>query len=148
MDVILGFTGMRIFLIFLLFSISSTIFAQLGVGYYQSNLPFVAISYEFKNKLRPEVRFGSDNYLNNLGLEGIMSYNFIKNDDFECYIGLGGRLNVFDGVVIPVGLNFYPLPEKRFGLHIELAPIFTSNQFTENILRGSWGIRYRFIKQQ
>lgn len=135
-----------LFLFFLCFS--TIVCAQLGVGYYQSNLPFVAISYEFKNKLRPEVRFGSDNYLNNVGLEGIMNYNFIKNDDFECYIGLGGRLNMFDGVVIPVGLNFYLLPEKRFGLHIELAPIFTSNQFTENILRGSRGIRYRFAKEK
>lgn len=123
-------------------------FAQLGVGYYQSNLPFVAISYEFKSKLRPEARVASDNYLNNVGLEGVLNFNVIKNDDLEFYIGVGGRVNVFEGIVVPFGLNFYPLPEKRFGLHIELATIFTSNQFTENILRGSWGIRYRFSKDK
>lgn len=123
-------------------------FTQLTVAYYQSNLPFVSINYEFKSKLRPEMRIGADNFLNNVALEAIVNYNFIRNEDFECYLGIGGRANVFGGLVIPLGVNFYPLPDKRFGLHIELAPIFTSNQFTENILRGSWGIRYRFTKQQ
>ncbi|MCA4894667.1 MAG: hypothetical protein ING84_06630 [Cytophagales bacterium] len=32
------------------------------------------------------------------------------------------RVNVFDGMVVPFGLDFYTLPEKRFGLHIELGP--------------------------
>lgn len=37
-------------------------YGQFGVSFYQSNLPFVGFSYEFNNKLRPEVRLGTDNY--------------------------------------------------------------------------------------
>lgn len=49
-----------------------------------------------------------------------------------------------DGIVIPVGLNIYPLPFKNFGFHMELAAIAGDG----GILRGSWGIRYRFLRKE
>ncbi len=138
---------MKVLTLFLFLSLPIATFAQLGVGYYQSSLPFFAVSYGFKSGLRPEARLGSDNYFNNFGLEGVLNYNIIKNDDFEFYAGLGARANIFPGMVIPVGLNIYPLPQKQFGLHIEMTPIITTGSGSSaSNLRGSWGIRYRFIK--
>jgi hypothetical protein len=139
---------MKILTTLFFLSLPISVFAQFGVGYYQGGLPFVALSYGFKSGLRPEARFGSDNYLNNLGIEGVLNYNIIKNDNLEFYAGLGARANVFPGMVIPIGVNFYPLPQKQFGLHIEVAPIFSTESGGKDILRGSWGIHYRFIKQE
>jgi len=118
-------------------------FAQLGVSYHQSGLPFVGLNYEFHNKLRVEARMGADNYLNNLSLEGVLTYDLLKRDEYEFYAGLGGRVNIFPGLVVPIGLNLYPFEKKQFGFNIELTPIFGNN----DILRGSWGIRYRFSKE-
>ncbi|MEM5808233.1 MAG: hypothetical protein QW818_03820, partial [Candidatus Aenigmatarchaeota archaeon] len=98
-------------------------FGQLGIDYNQSNLPFVGLSYELKDRFRPEIRFGTDNYFEDISLEGILTYDIINNDNYEFYGGLGFRTQVFNGLVIPIGFNFYPLTTKEFGFQIELAPI-------------------------
>lgn len=117
-------------------------FAQFGISFHQSNLPFAGFNYEFKNRIRPEVRIGVDNYSEDLSLEGIVTYDFVEKEDYEFYAGLGVRTNgAFTGVVIPVGINIYPLPVKQFGFHIEFAPLIADGT---SVLRGSWGIRYRF----
>jgi hypothetical protein len=51
---------------------------------------------------------------------------------------------MFGGLVIPVGLNIFPFETKSFGFHIELSPIIAFDD--EALLRGSWGIRYRFLE--
>jgi hypothetical protein len=117
--------------------------AQLGISYHQSNLPFVGFNYDMKNKLRPEIRLGTDQYFYAMSIEGVLTYDIAKKEDYELYAGLGVRVNGFTGVVIPLGLNFYPLTTKQFGFHIELSPIVGE----ESLLRGSWGIRYRFNKK-
>ena len=127
--------------VFLFGVFPSIVFAQLGVSYHQSGLPFVGVNYSFQNKLRVETRVGADNYLNNLSLEGVITYDLLKKEEYEFYAGLGGRANVFPGLVVPIGLNFYPFEKKQFGFNIELAPIFGK----DDLLRGSWGIRYRFM---
>jgi hypothetical protein len=45
--------------------------------------------------------------------------------------------------VVPIGVNIYPFSNKNFGFHIELAPIIG----WDDVLRGSWGIRYRFPRK-
>jgi hypothetical protein len=119
-------------------------FGQFGIDYNQSNLPFVGLSYELKDRFRPEIRFGTDNYFEDISFEGILTYDIINNDDYEFYGGLGVRTQDFNGLVIPIGFNFYPLTIKEFGFQIELAPIIGES----NILRGSLGIRYRFKNTQ
>ncbi len=66
----------------------------------------------------------------------------MRNETVNVYAGIGGRVGNFEGLVIPVGLNIYPFDKKNFGFQIELAPILTE----ESLLRGSGGIRYRFLK--
>ena len=117
-------------------------FGQWGVSYHQSNLPFAGVNYQLNNRIRAEFRVGTDQYVEELSVEGVVTYDLVKKDDYELYAGLGVRTNDFTGLVIPVGLNVYPFSAKQFGFHIELAPIFDES----GILRGSWGIRYRFRK--
>ena len=115
-------------------------FAQIGVSFNQSTMPFVGVSYEINNRFLPELRIGTDNYINDTSLELVVNYIFKRNETVNVYAGLGGRVGFFEGLVVPVGLNIYPFESKNFGFQIELAPIFTE----VSLLRGSGGIRYRF----
>ena len=132
---------MKNVLITLLIALPSISFAQLGISFHQSNLPFIGINYEI-NRIRPELRVGTDTFFEDISLEGVITYDILKKEEYEFYTGLGVRTNGFTGLVVPIGLNIYPFTTKQFGFHIELSPIVGE----DNILRGSWGIRYRFSK--
>lgn len=126
----------------LLALLPTALYAQPGVSFHQSNLPFIGLNYEFKNRLRPELRIGVDNYFSVLNIEGIVTYDIVEKEDYEIYAGAGLKFNDLGGVVIPVGINIYPFTLKQFGFQIELSPIVGEDA----LLRGSWGIRYRFKK--
>lgn len=125
---------------FTFFFISNS-YSQLNIGYHQSNLPFIAVGYDINERITPELRLGIDQFISDLSLEAVLNYKFLKKEDYDFYAGLGYRVNAFEGLVAPVGLNFYPFNEKKFGFHIEAAPILLD----ADILRGSFGIRYRFL---
>lgn len=135
---------MKRFFAFLFILLPSLAFSQAGVSFHQSNLPFVGLNYEINQKIRPEVRVGVDEFFKQMSLEGVVTYDFVEKDEFEFYAGVGGRVNRFDAIVLPLGLNIYPLNSKQFGFHIEVAPILGE----ANLVRGSWGIRYRFNRNQ
>ncbi len=118
-------------------------FGQLGISFHQSNIPFIGVNYEIKDRLITELRIGTDNYFESTSVEGALMYKILRKDDFDFYGGIGARMNGFDGIVIPIGVNMYPFPTKKFGFHIEAAPIVGE----DFVLRGSWGIRYRFRKE-
>lgn len=122
--------------------ISTASFAQWTVSYHQSNLPFLGVNKQLGEKFLPEFRIGTDQYFDDLSLELDVNYILKKTDRFEFYGGLGGRIGNFEGVVIPLGLNIYPFEQKDFGFHMEGAAIVGES----NIARGSFGIRYRFLK--
>lgn len=119
----------------------NTSFAQFGVSVHQSNLPFIGFNYELADRFVPELRLGIDTNLENMSVEAVATYQFINKQDVEVYVGLGGRANNIAGLVVPIGANFFPFASKNFGFHIELAPIVHEGS---TIVRGSWGIRYRF----
>ena len=131
-------------LIVIFLFISNATFAQFGVSAHQSELPFIGFNYEFIERIRPELRIGTDTYFEDISVEIECSYDILNKEDYEFYAGAGLRFNLFDGVVIPVGLNIYPFASKNFGFQIELSPIFAFDD--DALLRGSWGIRYRFPK--
>lgn len=72
----------------------------------------------------------------------MLNYIFIKNETVDVYVGIGGRTTFFEGLVIPLGMNIYPFEKDNFGFHMELAGLINEGA----LLRGSWGIRYRFLK--
>lgn len=118
--------------------------AQFGVAIHQSNLPFVGFNYQIGEKFLPEIRTELDSYFDNLGVELAVNYLFIRKSNFQLYSGVGGKAINFEGLMIPVGLNIYPFDYQNFGFHMELAAIQLGE---ESVLRGSWGIRYRFDKK-
>ncbi|MEQ8470095.1 MAG: hypothetical protein RIC35_02875 [Marinoscillum sp.] len=120
--------------------ISFSTFAQLGIAFHQSNIPQIGVNYQIGERFIPEFRVGVDVDLESTPLELVANYMFVKKEDYQFYAGIGGRVQAFEGVVIPVGLNVYPFTNKSFGFHTELAPVLREN----SILRGSWGIRYIF----
>ena len=132
---------MRRLITLILLSIPTLNFAQFGVDIHMSNIPFFGLSYEIKERFRPEFRIGTDTYFDDFSVEGIVTYDILNKPDYEFYAGLGIRSNDFAGLVIPIGFNFYPFEEKKFGFLIELAPIIGES----DILRGSLGFRYKFI---
>lgn len=120
--------------------------AQLSVGFHQSNLPFFTVGYEINNRLMPELRLATDiDMEENFSPELVLTYQLLDRESYELYAGLGYRANAFQGPLLPVGLNIFPLEKKAFGFHIELAPILVVE--SGFILRGSWGIRYRFLRE-
>jgi len=140
---LLKFYEMKQFIVVILTILPLVAFGQAGISFHQSNLPFVGLNYEIKGKIRPELRIGTDTYFEDISVEGIVTYDLINKEDYEFYAGLGIRANGFTGLVIPIGLNVFPLTTKQFGFHIELTPIIGEG----GILRGSWGIRYKFLKR-
>lgn len=125
-----------------LFSTAS--FAQWTVSFHQSNLPFLGVNKQLGEKWLPEFRVGTDTYFEDISAELAGNYIFKKTDRFEFYGGAGLRVGNFEGIVVPVGLNIYPFEQKDFGFHLEGAPILTFND--GSLFRGSFGIRYRFLK--
>ncbi len=135
---------MRVLFILILCITANDLFAQFGVSFHQSNLPFVGFNYEIKGRFLPELRIGMDQYADNLSVEAVGTYQFLDKDAYEAYAGIGGRVVNTEGIVTPVGLNLFPFAAKSFGFHIEVCPIFVLEDTP--IIRGSWGIRYRFLK--
>ena len=125
--------------------ISNVVFAQFGVSFHQSKLSFVGFNYEFIERVRPELRIGADSYFEEISIEVVGTYDIINKADYEFYAGLGARFNLYDGIVIPIGLNIFPFSSKNFGFQMELSPIVFGD---DDLLRGSWGIRYRFLDNQ
>jgi hypothetical protein len=123
--------------------LASSLSAQFGVAFHQSNLPFLGFNYEFKERFRPELRLSVDRYVEELPVELAAFYDVLETPDYEVYAGLGYRVNLIDGPVLPVGLNVYPFSTKNLGFHVELAFLISED---DTVLRGSWGIRYRFRK--
>ena len=82
---------MRLAITLLLFMVLFIAFAQFGANFHQTNIPFVGINYEIKDRIRPEFRLGVDVYLEDLSAEFITTYDILNKEDYELYGGLGVR---------------------------------------------------------
>jgi hypothetical protein len=133
-------------LLFAFLVVSHFSYAQLGLSFHQSNLPFAGISYEIGERFLPEFRLGTDNFFEDTSLELVVNYVFVKQESVQAYGGLGVRAQIFEGPLIPLGINVYPFAQKNFGFHMELAGLLSGEE--GGLLRGSWGIRYRFLEKR
>ena len=120
------------------------LFGQWEASFHQSNIPFAGVGYEIKERFLPELRLNSDIEFEDMALEAVVKYKLLRKDNYALYAGLGLRTTFLEGLVIPLGLDIYPFKQKDFGFHIEMAPIASGE---DSALRGSWGIRYRFLQQ-
>lgn len=120
-------------------------FSQVTVSFHQSNLPFIGVNRQFGDRWMPEARIGVDNYIENLSVELIATYLIKNEEDRQIYVGAGARLNLFGGIVVPVGINYYPFSKKEFGFHLEASPLLLIDEGV--LFRSSFGVRYRFLKR-
>ncbi len=129
------------FLCLALFTKTSS--AQLSVSYYNSSLSKIGVAYNFTDRFWSELRLYSNTVLNDITPELIVNFNLVQKERHQIYLGAGGNVNVFTGLVFPAGVQFIPLENfRKFSLHIELQPSIDFNN--DMILQSAWGIRYNF----
>jgi len=120
-------------------------FSQWSVSYYSSSLSKVGVGYEFSERFHSELRLYSNTTFENITPEFVLGYNVVNEDKHKIYLGLGGNVNYFNGLVLPFGVRFTPVESlNRFSLHIEVQPTFYFER--DVIIQSAWGIRYRFGK--
>lgn len=118
-------------------------FSQISVSYYNSSLSKFGVAYNFNDKLWTELRVYSNTAFEDITPELVINYNFISKERFNVYAGIGGVVNFFDGLVVPVGVQFTPFDKlERFSLHIECQPTIVFEG--TSVLQSAWGLRYRF----
>lgn len=130
-------------LIGLISFMSNNAFSQVGVSYYSSSLSKIGLSYNFSNRLWSEVRLYSNTTFYDLTPELVLCYNFVNKERYNIYAGVGGVVNYYNGIIVPIGVQFTPFEKfDKFSLHIELQP--TLDFGNTPIVQSSWGIRYKF----
>lgn len=122
--------------------------SQLSVSYYSSNLSKIGLAYDFTPRFWSEVRLYGDTGISNITPELVFCFNLANKEFHRIYLGFGGNVNYLNGFVIPVGVQFTPFEKfGRFSLHIEFEP--TLDVVSEDlIIQASWGLRYRFLRQE
>jgi hypothetical protein len=122
--------------------------SQLSVSYYSSSLSKIGLAYDFTPRFWSEVRLYGNTAIGNITPELVFCYSLASKEFHRIYLGFGGNVNYFTGFVMPVGVQFTPFEKfDRFSLHIELEP--TLDLAAEDvIIQASWGLRYRFLRQE
>ncbi|MBL7872468.1 MAG: hypothetical protein JNM78_12700 [Cyclobacteriaceae bacterium] len=131
--------------IFILTSFYNKGFSQVSVSYYNSSLSKIGFSYNFSEKVWSEIRLYSNTTINNLTPELVICYNIVNKEKHNIYAGIGGVANYFNGIVVPIGIQFTPFEKfDKFSFHIEIQPTFDFEN--DIIIQSSWGLRYKFRK--
>lgn len=121
-------------------------FSQLSISYYSSNLSKIGLAYDFTPRFWSELRLYSDTQISNITPELIFCFNLSSKEYHKVYLGFGGNVNYFTGLVMPIGVQFTPFEKfNRFSLHIELEPTLDLSA-EDLVIQSSWGIRYKFLK--
>lgn len=125
--------------------------AQVSAGInFQSSRTFITIGTDPDKEFFGEGRLGLGD---NLGLELMGGYNFIRKSEVNAYVGAGlglfgdyHRKHDYDHdevyLAIPFGVLIKPFNTKNFGFLIEAAPVFYSEY--GSYLRGGIGFKYTF----
>ncbi|MRR22095.1 hypothetical protein EG830_03845 [bacterium] len=122
--------------------------SQLSVSYYSSNLSKIGLAYDFTPRFWSEVRLYADTDISNITPELVLCFNLASKEFHRIYLGFGGNVNYLNGFVMPVGVQFTPFEKfGRFSLHIEFEPSLDLVSETV-IIQASWGLRYRFLRQE
>lgn len=120
--------------------------AQISVSFYNSSLSKIGVAYNFNDKIWTELRVMSNTVFEDITPELVVCYNVINKEKYRMYAGVGGVVNYFNGIVLPVGVQFSPFEKLAdFSLHIECQPTFDFE--SEFLLQSSWGLRYMFNKK-
>lgn len=132
-----------LFLCGLITLISLKGFSQLSISYYSASLSKIGIGYNLDDKVWGEFRLYGNRSIDDIGPELVFCYNIVKKENHNIYLGLGAAVNYFNGLVIPVGVQFTPIAQfDKFSLHIEIEPVIDFDN--DLFILTSWGLRYSF----
>lgn len=138
----------RISTMITLMALSLSSFSQFSISYYSSNLSKIGLAYDFSPRFWTELRLYSDTDIYNITPELVFCLNVVNKEQHRFYLGLGGNVNYFTGFIMPIGVQFTPFEKfSRFSLHIQLEPTLDLGS-EDVVIQSSWGIRYKFIKNQ
>ncbi|RIW18521.1 outer membrane insertion C- signal [Algoriphagus lacus] len=125
--------------------------AQVSAGInFQNTRTFITVGTDPDKEFFGEGRLGLGD---DLGLELMGGYNFVRKSEVNAYVGasLGlfgddSRNNDHDHddvyLAIPFGVLIKPFNTKNFGFLIEAAPVFADDH--DGYLRGGIGFKYTF----
>ena len=119
--------------------------AQFSAAFYQNNVSSkIAIGYEFNDKLWSEFRFYSGTNIEDFTPEIVLNYNFIRQDYYNTYLGLGFVLNQINGLVVPIGVGVKPFENlKNLSFNIEFTPQVLT-ELDGILFSGFVGVRFVF----
>lgn len=140
-----------LFLFFFCLGIVSLAEAQVSAGInFQNTRTFITVGSDTDKEFFGEGRLGLGD---DLGLELMGGYNFVRKSEVNAYFGLSlglfgddSRKNDHDHddvyLAIPFGVLIKPFNTKNFGFLIEAAPVFADDH--DGYLRGGIGFKYTF----
>ena len=136
--------------IIILFSLGFKSYSQIAVTGYSNYALGINTS---KNKaVSFEIKIFTNNYLEDMPVEGTVFYNFKTKEYHRFSIGFGINLSPFsspdqmNSFVIPVVLEIFPIKDfKKIAIIFELAPELRIED--DVIIRSLFGIRYTFDKK-
>lgn len=136
-----------IFISFFLYQI--TAFSQpVGVTFHQSStITKVGVFYEIKDLVIIEARIWDAMIFEDFSFEVAAMGKFLRRENYELYGGVGQSVSPYTdlhGIIVLLGTNIYPFSNKKIGFHVELSPLFPEEENIIGVVRGSWGLRYRF----
>ncbi|MBC6367769.1 outer membrane insertion C- signal [Algoriphagus sp. AK58] len=140
-----------LFSLFLFMGIVTLAEAQVSAGInFQNTRTFITVGSDTDKEFFGEGRLGLGD---DLGLELMGGYNFVRKSEVNAYFGFG--LGLFGDhhrnhkhdhddvyLAIPFGVLIKPFDNKNFGFLIEAAPVFADNH--DGYLRGGIGFKYTF----
>ena len=136
--------------IIILFSLSLESYSQIAVTGYSHYA--LGINTNKNKAVSFEIKIFTNNYLEDMPVEGTVFYNFKTKEYHRFSIGFGINVSPFsspdqmNSFVIPAVLEIFPIKDfKKIVIIFELAPEF---RFEDDvIIRSLFGIRYTFDKK-
>lgn len=117
-------------------------FGQFSLASYVSSNSKVGIGYSFSDRITAEVRLPDLELTENPIGDLVVMYNFKQEQFYDLYIGLGYVEERREGVMVPVGMQFRPIPEFRnISVQMEFSPIYKEDDW---FFDNSIAVRYTF----
>lgn len=121
----------------------SVVSSSVDIGYSLSYNSYASFAYS-KGWFRTEARLFTNQTISNqrdFGLIG--SGYFYQQSEYKFYVGFGLAMdfwNVDLEASLPIGGIFYPLPNKNFGIQLEVSPTIYDERI--DLVQGSFGLRF------
>lgn len=105
----------------------------------------MGLNYQLGERFIPEYRVALNRLNSFTDMQLKLNYILKQKENYQLYTGLGGYYtNDLAKLGVSGGINIYPFKTKDFGFHMEISALFDS----AGILKGGWGMQYRFLRSE